>query len=264
MGQPVLIDSHCHLDFTVFDEDRDTLLQRARKSGVHAFVVPGVTAARFTHVLDLAKRTPDLFPALGLHPCFMPEHHAEHLQLLEQCLEAGKVYAVGEIGLDLFIPAADFNAQHQLFEAQVQLAKQFQLPVILHVRKAHDQVLALLRKVHFKQGGIVHAFSGSLQQAKQYMDMGFLLGVGGTVTYPRATKVRQWVAELPLNAFALETDAPDMPMFGRQGQVNSPEYLPQVLERVAELRGEGIDVIATQTTANVSRLLKLPTLGVYS
>ena len=158
--------------------------------------------------------------------------------------------------LDFFLPGHDKKAQLALFEGQLKLAAKHQLPVILHVRKAHDEVLKLLRQIPLK-GGIVHAFSGSMQQAQQYRGLGFLVGIGGGLTYPRAQRLQSLCSELPLSQIALETDAPDMPFCGHQGERNSPEYIPLVAEKLAELRDESLAEIAAQTSANVRNLFAI-------
>lgn len=251
-----LIDSHCHLDFADFDADRDAVLQRCLQSGIHNIVVPGVTVANWPRQIALCQYYPQLALALGCHPMFMSEHPDDALQQLAHAIEQHKPVAIGEIGLDFYLP--DFNSQQQLslFETQLDLAEKNSLPVILHVRKAHDQVLKLLRKKALP-GGIVHAFSGSAQQAEQYHRLNFLVGIGGALTYPRAHRLQGLFTQLPLSQIVLETDAPDMPLHGYQGQRNSPEYLPIVLQKLSQLRGETVEHIAAVTTANCQRLLSL-------
>jgi TatD DNase family protein len=187
---------------------------------------------------------------------FMHEHQPNDVGALASFIEQNQPVAVGEIGLDFFLPGHDKLAQTALFEAQVEIAQHFNLPVILHVRKAHDEVLKVLRKSSLK-GGIVHAFNGSMQQAEFYMQQGFVFGVGGALTYPRAQKLQRLFTELPLNAIVLETDAPDMPLAGHQGERNSPEHIPQIAETLAELRDEPLATIAAITTANCMNLFKL-------
>ncbi|MDF2181753.1 TatD family hydrolase [Neptuniibacter sp. CAU 1671] len=252
-----LIDSHCHLDFDVFDADRNLLLQRAAAEGVADIIVPGVTAERWAALLELCRSDRGLYPALGLHPCFLDQHNIKDLTRLERLLEREAVVAVGEIGLDLFIPGADLKHQLEYLLPQLALARQFNLPVLLHVRKAHDQMLQQLRRCLLPRGGIVHAFSGSLQQAEQYLQLGFRLGIGGTITYPRANRLRTLVQQLPLESFVLETDAPDMPLQGFQGQRNLPERVRRVAETMAELRGCSLEQIAAQTTQTSESLLAL-------
>lgn len=250
-----LIDSHCHLDVAAFDSDRAAILARCRTLGVDGWVVPGIEAAGWSGVLALARGEPGVYPALGLHPMFMSAHRREHLDQLDALLQSNpEVVAVGEIGLDYYLPDTDRQAQLVLFRDQLTLAQCHHRPLILHVRKAHDEVLAQLRR-HRVCGGVVHAFSGSRQQACQYIELGFVLGVGGALSYERAQRLRALVAELPLTALVLETDAPDMPLATHRGERNSPEYLPEVLALLAALRNEPAERVASQTSANLARVL---------
>ena len=248
-----LIDSHCHLDFADFDEDRDDIIHYCQLLGLTDIIVPAVTCARWPQLIAICDQSPVLHYALGCHPMFMTEHPEDALDQLDKAITRFKPLAVGEIGLDFYLPGHNKKSQLALFEGQLKLAEKYQLPVILHVRKAHDEVLKLLRQIPLK-GGIVHAFSGSLQQAQQYQGLGFLVGIGGALTYPRAQRLQGLFSQLPLSQIALETDAPDMPFCGHQGERNSPEYIPLVAEKLAEIRGESMADIAAQTSANVRRL----------
>jgi TatD DNase family protein len=251
-----IIDTHCHLDVADFDADRQAVLARARSSGVAGIVVPGVLARDWDRLWRLCAGEPDLYPALGLHPVCLEQHREADLQRLETLLDMQRPVAVGEIGLDYFIADPDRARQQALFEAQLELARAVQLPVILHVRKAHDRVLATLKRVRVC-GGTSHAFNGSLQQAAQYIDLGFKLGFGGMLTYPRSSKLRALARELPIESIVLETDAPDMTVARHHGERNSPEYLPDCLATLAEVRGEEPAAIARQTTANAREVLGL-------
>ncbi|WP_415889332.1 TatD family hydrolase [Neptuniibacter sp. SY11_33] len=251
------IDSHCHLDFSEFDLSRKELLLQARAVGVGDIVVPGVIADAWQGLLSLIESDHNLHAALGLHPCFMEKHTQVDLERLETLLATERVCAVGEIGLDLFIPEANLDQQLLYLNDQLALAKQFDLPVLLHVRKAHDQMLKQLRLIQLERGGIVHAFSGSEQQARQYLDLGFKLGIGGTVTYERAKKVRRLVQELPLESFVLETDSPDMPLAGYQGEINQPAKVYEIAKVIAELRQIAVEEVATITTQQAQNLLRL-------
>ena len=254
----VFIDSHCHLDFPEFDHCRDEVLQRAWQSGLSAIVVPGVQEKYWPRLLALTSSDTRFHPALGLHPCFLDDHELAHLDVLERLLAEGKACAVGEIGLDMYLPNSDLDAQLAFFLPQLELAQRYGLPVILHVRKAHDQVLKALRVQRLSRGGIVHAFSASEQQARQYLDLGFKLGMGGTITYPRAQKIRRLVVDLPLDAFVLETDAPDMPLNGYQGGLNEPSRVLEVAKVMAELRGCTLEEVAAITSANSSAIYDPP------
>lgn len=251
-----LIDSHCHLDFADFDADRNAIISNCLASGLTDIILPAVTCERWPQLIQICQQSPILHYALGCHPMFMDQHPEDALSQLDTAIQQYQPIAVGEIGLDYFLPGHNKQRQLALFSGQLKLAAKHQLPVILHVRKAHDEVLKLLRKIALK-GGIVHAFSGSMQQAQQYRGLGFLVGIGGGLTYPRAQRLQGLFSELPLSQIALETDAPDMPFCGHQGERNSPEYIPLVAEKLAELRDESLAEIAAQTSANVRTLFAI-------
>lgn len=251
-----LIDTHCHLDVEEFDADRDAVIERARAAGVRWMVVPAVDAAHWPGLLALCRRVDGLYPALGMHPVYLQQHRREHLPALAEALATHRPLAVGEIGLDFFIADTDRDAQRALFAAQLDIAAAAGLPVLLHVRKAHDDVLRQLR-LHPVKGGIVHAFNGSLQQAHKYLELGFRLGFGGMLTYERSRKIRALAADLPLEAIVLETDAPDMTVASHHGQRNSPEYLPECLQALATVRAQDPALLARQSTANAREVLGL-------
>jgi len=251
-----LIDTHCHLDMAPFDADRGEVLAACRVAGISRIVIPAVHAAGWDNLLQLCQRQDGLFAALGLHPLFVEQHQDTDLVRLARKLKTVRPLAVGEIGLDFYREDLDRERQYQLFEAQLRIAREVDLPVLLHVRKAHDEVLARLRKIKVK-GGIAHAFNGSLQQAEQYIELGFRLGFGGTLTYERASKIRQLAAALPLQALVLETDAPDMVVAVHRGERNSPVYLTHVLDALAQLRQLPVAEVAAQTTRNACEVLGL-------
>lgn len=250
-----LIDSHCHLDFQAFDATREKVLASCAAVGVSALIVPGVRHGDWPRLLALCDQYPNLYPALGLHPCFAASHQATALDALDRLLRHQRPVAVGEIGLDYW-EGVD-NSQLPLLTAQLRLAREHELPVILHVRKAHDQVLQQLRKQQLSRAGVVHAFSGSAQQAAEYLKLGFKLGFGGALTYERAHKLRRLAAELPLDSIVLETDAPDMPMAGMREEPNRPDLLPRVLQVLSLLRPESSALIAEITTRNTTELFGL-------
>ena len=251
-----LVDTHCHIDIEAFDADRAQVLQHASELGVRQLVIPAIDARRWQGLIGLCDTQPGLFPALGLHPVFLTAHSAGDIALLESMIEKHQPVAVGEIGLDYYLRELDRDQQQVLFDAQLEVARNMGLAVILHVRKAHDSVLATLRRIPV-QGGTVHAFNGSLQQAQQYIDMGFKLGFGGMLTYPRSRKIRQLAADLPIDAIVLETDAPDMAGAAHQGERNSPEYLPDCLQALAEVRDADPDELARLTTDNACSVFPL-------
>jgi len=254
----MLVDSHCHLDAGGFDHDRDQVIARARAAGVVRQVVPATHAAGWPKLRGICTGTDGLFPAYGLHPMFLASHRDEHLQLLGDWIERERPVAVGECGLDHFVERLDHDAQQRCFEGQLALAREHDLPVIVHARRAVDAVIASIRRVG-RLRGVVHSWSGSRQQAGQLWDLGFMLGIGGPVTYERANRLRKLVADMPLEHLLLETDAPDQPDSGIRGERNEPARLRTVSETVADLRGVSPEEIARATTANAARLFGLPT-----
>lgn len=253
---PHLIDSHCHLDLEAFDDDRDDVVTEARRAGVMRFVVPAVTASRWQPLLTLCRQRDGLHPALGLHPMFMHQHQPDDLHKLEPLLTQPSVVAVGECGLDFHLGREDADAQKDILMAQLELARALDLPVILHARKALQEVIQCLKAVGGLRG-MLHSFSGSPEQARQLWDLGFHLGIGGVITYPRAKRLRRIVAAMPAEWLLLETDSPDQPLCGHQGQRNEPARLTEVLACVAELRDETPDALAHQTRHNTRALFTL-------
>jgi len=250
-----LVDTHCHLDIDRHFPDYQEVIQRAGKAGVVDFVMAGVVRRGWPRMFRLQTAHPQLHAAPGLHPMYLSYHQNSDLDELAALAGATNCVAIGEVGLDYFVQGLDRRAQQELFEAQIDIARAHCLPLLLHVRKAHDQVLATLRRKRFEHGGIVHAFSGSYQQAGQFIKLGFAIGICGTVTYDRALKIRRVAAALPLDSLVLETDAPDLPPRRYHGEDNSPEYLPEVLDCLTELRSESRDEVAVQTTLNAYRVL---------
>ncbi|EPJ47050.1 MAG: hypothetical protein OFPII_16230 [Osedax symbiont Rs1] len=256
------IDSHCHLDFGQLAGCFSEILSNARRNNVIEFVVPSISIENIPKVIKLAGDHEFIHMALGLHPCFMDLHLASHIDQLDQLVELNRPIAIGEIGLDFYISVDQQQQQKQLmlFAEQLQLAQRYDLPVILHVRKAHDQVLALLKKHKFYTAGIVHAFNGSFVQAKRYTDeFGFKLGFGGAITHSRALKLRALVSQLPLTDIVLETDAPDMPIANMQQAYNQPANIKQISEVVFELRSEPAIEIERQIESNTRQILGLIT-----
>lgn len=251
-----LVDSHCHLDADAFDIDRGAVLARAHAAGVRQQVVPAITAASWPKLQQVCASGPGLHPAYGLHPMFLGEHRPEHLPLLQEWIERESPIAIGECGLDFFVEDLDPERQRFFFQGQLDLARTFQLPLVVHARRAVDEVIQRIRQTGPLRG-VVHSFSGSPEQARQLWNLGFMIGLGGPLTYPRANRLRTLVAQMPLEYLLLETDAPDQPDSGIRGQRNEPARLAVILETVAELRGQTPEEIATQTTANAQRLFGL-------
>jgi TatD DNase family protein len=255
-----LVDTHCHIDDTSFDTDRDRVLANCRTLGINHIVIPAVTRDGWDSLLDLCRDTPGLYPALGLHPVYVERHREEDLRQLENYLQHHTAVAVGEIGLDFYIDNPDKTKQETLFNAQLDIAVDAGLPVILHVRKAHDRVLGSLHRRKLK-GGIAHAFNGSMDQARRYIDLGFKLGFGGMLTYERSSKLRRLARELPLETIVLETDSPDLVVSQHRGERNSPEYLPYCLHALAQIRQMDPEETAKQTTRNALAVLNLAPAG---
>ena len=251
-----MIDSHCHLDFAAFELDRQQVIDTCTQLGVEAILIPGVEASAWQQQLQLVQSSSYLHAALGLHPYFLKSFQPQYIQQLEQLLTTESVVAIGEIGLDFAIDIEP-QLQQQVFVQQLELAQQFELPVIVHHRQSHNELIRLLKQYPLVRGGVIHAFSGSLQIAQEYIRLGFKLGVGGGITYERAKKMRKVFQQLPLEHLLLETDAPDMPISGYQGQRNTPERLPLILQQLADLRQEPAETISQQTSENFRQLFRV-------
>ncbi len=251
-----LFDTHCHLDVSAFDHDRLQVLHEGRQQGVSDLLLPGIQRSDWAGLTALCSSDPKLHLALGLHPMFIGQHRPEDLQALHQQISLQQPLAIGEIGLDYQQVDADRALQQTYLEEQLAIAEHFQLPVVLHIRKAHDPVIATLKRYRLC-GGFCHAFNGSLQQAGRYLDMGFRFGFGGMLTYKGSTRLHRLASDLPLDSIVLETDAPDMTGQAHQYQRNSPAYLPEVARVLAELRKVPVGEIAQTTTRNARMTLGL-------
>ncbi len=257
MNAMQLIDSHCHLDVDAFDQDRPDVIARACAAGVTRQIVPAIDASGWPGLRETCAAAPGLFPAYGLHPIVLESHRQQHIDELRAWIERERPIAIGECGLDFFIDDPRVDEQMAYFEPQLLLAREFDLPVIVHARRAVDAVIAAIRKAGGIRG-VVHSFSGSVQQARQLWQLGFLVGLGGPVTYERATRLRKLAATMPIDYLLLETDSPDQPDSRHRGQRNEPSRLVDVLETIAQLRGGDPLDIAAATTANAERLFRLP------
>lgn len=252
-----LVDTHCHLDADEFDRDRDAVVARARDAGVHAQLVPATHAAAWPKLREVCAADAGLHPAYGLHPTFLEHHRPAQLQELGEWIGRERPVAVGECGLDYWVEGLDRDLQQEFFDGQLRLAREHDLPLIVHARRAVDAVIASIRRVGGVRG-VVHSFSGSRQQAGQLWDLGFMVGIGGPVTYERARRLRKLVATMPLEHLLLETDAPDQPDSDNRGGRNEPALMVRVLDTIAALRGQDRAEIAAATTANARRLFNLP------
>ncbi|MEE4812119.1 TatD family hydrolase [Pseudomonas alliivorans] len=257
-----LIDTHTHLDFPDFDADRTQVLDRCRSLGVQRMVVLGVYQRNWQRLWDLTLETPELYAAFGLHPVYIDEHRPEHLTELGDWLTRHKGHpqlcAVGEIGLDYYVEGLDKARQQQVFEAQLQLAAEFDLPVLLHVRRSHADVIATLKRHTLKRSGVIHAFAGSREEAREYIKLGFKLGLGGAATWPQALRMHRVIAELPLDSVVLETDSPDMAPAMFPNQRNSPEHLPNICTALAALMNVSPEHLAQASTRNAHDLFGWP------
>lgn len=253
----MLIDSHCHLDAAEFDADRDAVIARARAAGVLRQLVPAVAADGWPKLRDVCAGSPGLFPAYGLHPMLLLEHRDQHLAQLRDWIERERPLAIGECGLDFFVDGLDAQSQQHFFDQQLRLARDYELPLIVHARRAVDAVIAAIKCIGGLRG-VVHSFSGSAEQARQLGKLGFMIGLGGPVTYARANRLRKLATSVPIESLLLETDAPDQPDAGIRGQRNEPARLLCVLHAIAQLRNEDPAAIALATTGNAERLFHLP------
>ncbi|HSC66423.1 MAG TPA: TatD family hydrolase [Cellvibrio sp.] len=265
-------DSHCHFDFAEFNADRAALWQACNQQGVSRLLIPGVAPEQWPAAAQLCVEYSGLFYAAGIHPYWIEQQQwlqktadglptqktrAKMIALInDEIVRAGNssaCVAVGECGLDGMI-ATPLALQQQVLIAHIEVANQLCKPLIVHCVRAHNELIALLKQHKVNYGGVIHAFTGSYEIARTYIDMGFYLGVGGAITYARANKTRAAIKKIPLDFLLLETDAPDMPLQGKQGQRNSPENIPQIAQVLAELREEHLAEIASATWNNTLRL----------
>lgn len=259
------LDTHCHLDADEFATDREGVIERAAQSGVSGVLIPAVRARDFQSVRALAGHASNTLPAtcytLGIHPIYTPEAKESDLISLRQsvveAMDDPRFVGIGEIGLDYFLPELDPHHQAFFFEAQLDLAKEFELPVILHVRRSQDAILKALRSRKII-GGIAHAFNGSFQQAEHFIKLNFVMGFGGAMTFPRALQIRRLAKELPFESLVLETDAPDIPpawLAHQEHHRNEPAELPQISSVLAEIRSSLITQTQAVCSSNALRVL---------
>ncbi len=254
MTIPLFIDTHCHLDAGEFEPDRAAVYERAVAAGVGVQVVPAVTEANCDDVAACCRQFPGCLPAWGMHPMYIQVHLEQHLADLRKRVAAWRPVAIGEIGLDLFAEGLDFATQEFFYAEQLKIARDFDLPVLLHCRRANDQILKQLRRIKVR-GGIAHAFNGSRQQADEFIRLGFKLGFGGAFTWERATNLRKLAVELPIEAIVLETDSPDIPPAWIGKGRNEPAELARIGKTLASLRRLSLAEIAARTTENARAVL---------
>ncbi len=260
----MLIDTHCHLDAAEFDADRADVAAQARAAGVGCIVIPAVARANFTTVRALAQATPGAVYALGIHPMYVAHADDADLDALRHAVRDAMAdpafVAIGEIGLDFFDPAAIAVTprQEHFYRSQLEIAAEFGLPVLLHVRRSQDALLKHLRRVRVA-GGCAHAFNGSFEQAQAFVDLGFKLGLGGAMTFERALQIRRLAVQMPLDALVLETDAPDIAPAWIRGERNAPAHLARIAQVLAQLRGIDAHALANATALNAC--VAMPRLG---
>lgn len=256
------IDTHCHLDAAEFGANPGSVARAAGRAGVSRIVIPAIARDNFSVVRDLAAQQDNCAYALGIHPIFVPQAEETDLDILRSAIDDAasdpRFVAVGEIGLDFFVPGLGEGAlrekQEYFYSEQLKIARDAGLPVLLHVRRSQDIILKYLRRIDLP-GGIAHAFNGSFQQAEDFIRLGFKLGFGGAMTFPRALQIRRLAASVDENALVLETDAPDIsPVWLHPGR-NSPEELPRIGQVLAELRGLPPERVAELTAINARSVL---------
>lgn len=254
-------DSHCHLDFDEFSQDFNVLLKQCADNSIHRCIIPSIAPNNWQKVLGLSQhhtKPVHLYAALGIHPWFLNTLNDLDLTTLTKIVKQNKtdIIAIGEAGIDSKIAEQQDNLVKQLhfFNYQLNLAKQENLPIIVHHRRSHQYITPLLKQYSLTRTGIIHAFSGSYQQAVQYIDLGYKLGVGGTITYPRAKKTISAIKRLPLTSLVLETDAPAMPLHGFQGAINSPIRIVNVFDSLVAIRKEPKERIAEQIEINIDEI----------
>lgn len=263
------IDTHCHLDAGEFGAESDAVAERAGQQGVRWIVIPAVARDNFQTVAELAQRHPNCVYALGIHPMYVEQAGESDLDALHTAAQAAlddpRFVAIGEIGLDFFVPGLNQSPlrekQEHFYIEQLKLARDLDLPVLLHVRKSQDIILKYLRRIKVR-GGIAHAFNGSEQQAAAFIELGFKLGFGGAMTFPRALQIRRLASRLDQDAIVLETDAPDISPVWLHPDRNSPAQLPRIGEQLASLRMMPVDDLARITWRNACDVL--PRLGLLA
>lgn len=254
--QNQLIDSHCHLDFEIFDNDRPAVLQRAQDNNISDIVIPGTEKIHWHRIKTLCTQYKQLHACYGLHPYWLNSHNKNDIEQLNTYIETNRPVALGECGLDFRPQQADKKTQLSFFEAQLNIAENHQLPVVIHSVKATETVILSINK--FKNlTGMIHSFSGSTEQAKQLIDLNFFISISGSVTYDGAKKIKSTVKEIPLTSLLLETDAPDQADQKNTGERNEPAYLINTLATISELRNEQRETITQQTTLNAKTLFNI-------
>ncbi|NOQ88713.1 MAG: YchF/TatD family DNA exonuclease [Gammaproteobacteria bacterium] len=248
-----LIDSHCHLDFEVFDNDRDEVLQRAKDNNISDIVIPGTEKIYWHRINKLCKKYPQLHACYGLHPYWINQHNKQDITRLKNYIDSNRPLALGECGLDFRPHQADKKTQFYFFEAQLELAESCQLPVVIHSVNATEEVIKSVKKFK-KLSGMIHSYSGSLEQARQLIDLNFYISISGSVTYDNAKKTKKVASSIPLTSLLIETDAPDQPDQKNSAKRNEPAYMINTVKAISELREDTENMVAEQTTINAKKL----------
>ena len=257
-GVKMFIDSHCHFDFSCFDDKRDSLIKQLAILNINKLIIPATEKNTWLTISKLASEFNNLYYSLGIHPHFLADFQSQDLFLLEKLLtnKEKNCVALGEIGLDKRVET-DLAIQEDVFIQQLRIAQKLNLPVILHIVKLQGRVLQILKEENFTQGGVYHAFSGSYEIATEFIKLGFKLGIGGVITYPTANKTREAIRRLPIESLLLETDAPDMPLYQQQDKNNSPTNLLSIFEVLLNYRSESKSCLATQIYKNTETIFSL-------
>jgi len=252
----MIIDSHCHLDFEAFDNDRDSVIKNANATGVNKIIIPGVMSKTWNNIKQCCKTYSGLYPCYGLHPYFIDNHKKSDLDNLKKWIESNQPVAVGECGLDFFVKNLDKKLQTFYFEQQLDIALEHELPVVIHARKSTEDVIDTIKQ---RPGlrGMIHSYSGSYEQAVKLINLGFYLSFGGPVTYKKSTRLRKIVQSLPLEYLLVETDAPDQPTANAGSQRNEPANIVEVVSAIAELHDLDREAVASATTDNAQKLFQL-------
>jgi TatD DNase family protein len=252
----MIIDSHCHLDFKVFDSDREQVIERARQVGVNQIIIPGVMQNTWSDIKLCCESYPHLYPCYGLHPYFIDRHKESDLDKLRHYIENNKPIAIGECGLDFYLKNLDPGKQLFYFKQQLDIALEFELPVVIHARKSTEAVINAIKK---RPGlsGMIHSYSGSYEQATKLIDLGFYLSFGGPITYEKSSRLRSVVKALPLNSLLVETDSPDQPMSNASSPRNEPSFITEVIKNIAHLHNTTEQEVARITTENAKKLFQL-------
>ncbi|QLE78659.1 TatD family deoxyribonuclease [Francisella sp. Scap27] len=242
----MFIDTHCHLDFDVFDSFRDELITKCNKLNITQFINPATQHSSWDKLIELNKQFKSIKIAFGLHPIFIKNHESQYLDMLEQYTIAQNTKLIGEIGLDKRVK--DFDKQLDFFKAQISIANNLAKPVIIHSVKSHNEVIKILKDSRFNHGGIIHAFNGNTNIAKTYIELGFKLGIGGLISQPKA-KLKDTVKDIPAQSIVLETDSPDMRLYGEK-TINTPEKIPEIFRLLCDIYQSNTDILKQQIYTN--------------